>query len=130
MSWLNYATILTILIYVGMFAIGQGPIPFMIGGELFDSGSMAVGLSCGCFTNWFCNCIVGKLFHSLSQRQFSDLIVYVIAAITFPMLVMAINQYVFIIFVVFDALLLVFIIFMVPETKGKRRSGATGQSIN
>lgn len=46
--------------YVFMFAIGQGPIPFMIGGQIFDSASMSTGLSIGVFVNWFCNFLVGK----------------------------------------------------------------------
>lgn len=57
--WLNYVTIFTMYFYVFMFAIGLGPIPFMIGGQLFDSSSLAIGVSCGCFVNWFGNFLVG-----------------------------------------------------------------------
>ncbi|OTF75693.1 hypothetical protein BLA29_007621 [Euroglyphus maynei] len=64
--------------YVFMFAIGQGPIPFMIGGQIFDSASMST-------------------------------------AFAFPLLVIHINQLVFFIFLAFDVLLLIFIIFMVPK---------------
>ncbi|XP_017494209.1 PREDICTED: solute carrier family 2, facilitated glucose transporter member 3-like, partial [Rhagoletis zephyria] len=57
-AWLNFATIAIILAYVLFFAIGQGPIPFMIGGELFDQSTMAIGMSIGCFVNWFCNFLI------------------------------------------------------------------------
>lgn len=76
-EWLNFVTIAIILIYVFFFAIGQGknteklsatpsnafsigPVPFLIGGTLFDQSSMAIGLSVGVFFNWFCNFLVGK----------------------------------------------------------------------
>ena len=39
-------------------AVGQGPIPFMIGSDLFDKSSMDIGMSVGCFGNWFSNFIV------------------------------------------------------------------------
>lgn len=37
----------------------------MIGGELFDQSTMAIGMSIGCFVNWFCNFLIGKLFFFL-----------------------------------------------------------------
>nr|XP_027195791.1 solute carrier family 2, facilitated glucose transporter member 3-like [Dermatophagoides pteronyssinus] len=93
-EWLNFVTIAMMFFYVFMFAIGQGPIPFMIGGQIFDSASMSTGLSIGVFVNWFCNFLV---------------------AFAFPLLIIQINQFVFFIFLAFDILLLIFIIFMVPN---------------
>ncbi|KAH7641463.1 solute carrier family 2 -like [Dermatophagoides farinae] len=93
-QWLNYVTIAMMFFYVFMFAIGQGPIPFMIGGQMFDRAAMSTGLSIGVFINWFCNFLV---------------------AFAFPLLVIQINQFVFFIFLAFDVLLFIFIISMVPK---------------
>lgn len=95
-EWLNYVTIAIILIFVYAFAFGLGPIPYMIGGELFEQSTMAIGMSIGCFVNWFCNFLI---------------------AITFPLVVLVINQFVFLIFIFFNVLLLAFIYFRVPDTR-------------
>ncbi|KAH9402700.1 hypothetical protein TYRP_015450 [Tyrophagus putrescentiae] len=89
-GWLNWATILFIVLFVFCFNLGIGPIPFLIGADLFDQSSMAVATSIGCLTNWCCNFVV---------------------AITFPIIVLAINQYVFLLFLAFNVLLFAFVYF-------------------
>ncbi|UXI19380.1 uridine cytidine kinase I [Sarcoptes scabiei] len=117
--WLNLIIILAIYGYVFFFAIGQGPIPFMIGSQLIDGPSLSIALGLGCFINWFSNFLVGMnrsvLKRSICSNRFS-LCIIKHKALTFPNLLLWIKQYVFVVFFVFDFCLLLFVWFLVPTT--------------
>ena len=51
--------------FVGFFEVGLGPIPWLIGAEMFEADQVAVAQSFACQINWFCNFIIGVGFPSL-----------------------------------------------------------------
>ena len=100
----------------------------MIGGELFEQSTMAIGMSIGCFVNWFCNFLIGRFKQTQQNKKNKHSILceisiifissyFYITAITFPLVVLVINQFVFLIFIFFNVLLLAFIYFRVPDTR-------------
>ncbi|XP_012282408.1 solute carrier family 2, facilitated glucose transporter member 1 isoform X2 [Orussus abietinus] len=64
MPWLCIATV---LIYVLLYGIGLGPIPYFIGSELFDIGPRPIATSLGSVFNWGGNFLVGMTFPSLQN---------------------------------------------------------------
>lgn len=53
---------LSIIGFVATFAIGLGPIPFLIIPEIVDTHSVATASSLGLSINWICNFLVSSLF--------------------------------------------------------------------
>jgi hypothetical protein len=84
--------------YIVFFSIGPGAIPWLITSELFESDSRGKATSIAVFVNWFSNLIV---------------------TVSFPFIEEAIGSYSFIIFGVLLVIFAVFMLFFVPETKGK-----------
>jgi SP family facilitated glucose transporter-like MFS transporter 3 len=93
----NFALI-AILLFVTSFAIGLGPIPWLIVAELFDSKYVATAMSLACIVNWTCNFIVG---------------------LSFPFCRKYLGAYSFSPFCLVLILSLLFIYFYLPETHGK-----------
>jgi SP family facilitated glucose transporter-like MFS transporter 3 len=87
-----------ILVFVSSFAIGLGPIPWLIVAEMFDSKYVATAMSLACIINWLCNFLVG---------------------LTFPFLLKALQSYVFTPFLLILVLSSLFIYKYLPETHGK-----------
>jgi sugar porter (SP) family MFS transporter len=58
-GWLS---LVCILVYVSSFAIGMGPVFWLLVGEIFPPGSRAAGASVSTATNWFSNFVVGLAF--------------------------------------------------------------------
>jgi SP family facilitated glucose transporter-like MFS transporter 3 len=87
-----------LLLFVTAFAIGLGPIPWLIVAELFDSKYVATAMSLACIVNWSCNFIVG---------------------LSFPFCTKYLGAYSFSPFCVVLILSLLFIYFYLPETHGK-----------
>ncbi|KAK9476920.1 major facilitator superfamily domain-containing protein [Lipomyces japonicus] len=56
-------------VFVAMFSIGLGPIPFLIIPELTDASSVAVAQSVGFTCNWVATFLVGYLFPILNQSM-------------------------------------------------------------
>uniref|UniRef100_A0A8D0H4B2 Solute carrier family 2, facilitated glucose transporter member 2 n=1 Tax=Sphenodon punctatus TaxID=8508 RepID=A0A8D0H4B2_SPHPU len=97
-TWMSYVSMVAIFLFVIFFEIGPGPIPWFIVAELFSQGPRPAAIAIAGFCNWTCNFIVGMCFQYIAELC---------------------GPYVF---VIFAALLLVFILFAhfkVPETKGK-----------
>ncbi|CAH1773518.1 unnamed protein product [Owenia fusiformis] len=95
---MSYVSIGCVIGYVIGFAVGLGPIPLMIGAELFRQGPRPQAMALGGLMNWFCNLLI---------------------SISFPLIQESLKQYTFIIFIILLTLFLVFIIFKVPETKNR-----------
>ncbi|XP_076320562.1 solute carrier family 2, facilitated glucose transporter member 1-like isoform X2 [Tachypleus tridentatus] len=93
---LSYVIIIFSLCFVLGYGIGLGPLPFMIGSELFQQGPRATGMGLGCLANWLANFIV---------------------ALTFPLLQQLLDQYVFLIFATFTVFLGIYLYKYLPETK-------------
>ncbi|TSM85951.1 Solute carrier family 2, facilitated glucose transporter member 8 [Bagarius yarrelli] len=96
LSWL---ALTSMGIFITGFALGWGPIPWLIMSEIFPTKARGFGSAACVLTNWICAFIVTKTFQNLT-----DLIT---SAGTFWM------------FSCFCAVNVIFTIFFVPETKGK-----------
>ncbi|XP_072047275.1 solute carrier family 2, facilitated glucose transporter member 5-like isoform X1 [Amphiura filiformis] len=97
-DWLKWLSMAFIFLYIIAFAIGPGPVPFVIVPELWAQAPRPAAMSISVQTNWFCNFVVG---------------------ITFSFIQESIEAYTFLVFMVFCLITSVFIFFFVPETKGK-----------
>ncbi|GAB0088520.1 solute carrier family 2, facilitated glucose transporter member 1 [Sergentomyia squamirostris] len=100
-SWLAYACIACVLLYILFYQIGLGPIPYFIGSELCDVSTRAAVMSLGSLASWSGNFIVG---------------------ISFPILQSLWGAWVFLPFFITCVLLVVFLFFYLPETRGKQAS--------
>uniref|UniRef100_A0A1B6DVG7 Major facilitator superfamily (MFS) profile domain-containing protein n=1 Tax=Clastoptera arizonana TaxID=38151 RepID=A0A1B6DVG7_9HEMI len=94
-SWVPYFSIASVLIYVFVYGLGLGPIPYFIGSELFDVGPRVSGMALGSVANWTGNFVIGM---------------------TFPTMQRIIGQYSFIFFATNTAFLTIFLKYYLPET--------------
>ncbi|KAJ8706585.1 hypothetical protein PYW07_012663 [Mythimna separata] len=97
-SWVSYLCIGLVILFVVMFAVGPGSIPWFLVTELFNQSSRPAATSVAVTVNWTANFIVGLSFLQLS---------------------IALGANVFIIFAVLQLIFIFFIFFKVPETKNK-----------
>jgi len=97
-AWISYVSILWVILFVVMFAVGPGSIPWFLVSELFSQGARPLATSMAVGINWGANFMVGLMFLPLKD---------------------AMGPAVFLIFVVLLALFSTFIYFKVPETKNK-----------
>uniref|UniRef100_A0A2A4JJH5 Major facilitator superfamily (MFS) profile domain-containing protein n=1 Tax=Heliothis virescens TaxID=7102 RepID=A0A2A4JJH5_HELVI len=97
-SWVSYLCIALVILFVVMFAVGPGSIPWFLVTELFNQSARPAATSVAVTVNWTANFIVGLSFLPLSS---------------------ALGPNVFIIFAVLQLLFILFISFKVPETKNK-----------
>ncbi|XP_059140307.1 solute carrier family 2, facilitated glucose transporter member 1-like [Physella acuta] len=93
-----YICIIVMHTYIVGFALGLGPIPFIVVGEIFRQEPRAAAMSLSLAFNWVCNFIL---------------------MLTFPFLKDGLEEFVYILFSIILALAIVFIFFFVPETKNK-----------
>ncbi|CAH0386483.1 unnamed protein product [Bemisia tabaci] len=61
-SWLPNASIAVVMLYVFMYGVGLGPIPYFIGSELFAVGPRPIAMAFGSFANWGGNFLVSLTF--------------------------------------------------------------------
>ncbi|KAI8512302.1 Solute carrier 2, facilitated glucose transporter member 5 [Branchiostoma belcheri] len=97
-QWIAYLSIVFIILFIVAFAIGLGPIPFIITGEMFRQGARPAAYMIIGSTNLVANGIVGLVFPILQAR---------------------IGAFTFLIFMAVCVLLCIFIAVKVPETKNK-----------
>ncbi|CCK72914.1 Vvs1p KNAG_0M00610 [Huiozyma naganishii CBS 8797] len=88
----------SIFVYIASFAIGLGPIPLLIIGELSDKPEAAVAQSFGTACNWLATFCVGYLFPPLDNL---------------------LGGYTYVLFALFALWLTNYIYHRVPETKNK-----------
>lgn len=91
--------VISIFVYIGVFAIGLGPIPFLVISELSLPNTVGIAQSYGTTMNWIATFIVG---------------------VSFPILNDLIQGYVFAVFSAISALFAIYVWKLFPETKGKR----------
>eukprot|EP01135_Chromosphaera_perkinsii_P001211 Nk52_evm10s162 gene=Nk52_evmTU10s162 len=60
--WANYCSVGTVLMYVVMYAIGPGPIPYLIASEMMPKSVRDTAQAYALFTNWFSYFIVGLVY--------------------------------------------------------------------
>ncbi|KAG1460125.1 hypothetical protein G6F56_006020 [Rhizopus delemar] len=95
---INNLLVASVFLYVASFAIGIGPIPWMITSELTPIyASSAVGAACTAM-NWAMNFLIGLVF---------------------PVIFSAIQGWSFLIFAAICAIAFLFTFFFLPETKGR-----------
>jgi hypothetical protein len=97
-SWANYVSIVCVLIYVITFAIGLGPIPWMVGSELFRERQRPLAMAACGIMNYIGQFVIVIAFEPIEH---------------------AIGCYVFVIFLVLLVGFLAFVIICVPETRHK-----------
>jgi len=98
-SSLGWLPLTSVCLFIIVFSLGYGPIPWMMVGELFAPHIKGFASSLSCVLNWILAFIVTKFY--------SDLV----SAFSI--------QATFWIFAVISAIGTVFVFFVVPETKGK-----------
>ncbi|KAM9385878.1 solute carrier family 2, facilitated glucose transporter member 1-like [Pholidichthys leucotaenia] len=95
---MSYVAILAVMLFVAMFELGPGPIPWFIVAELFSQGPRPAAMAVAGCCNWTANFLVGM---------------------SFPKLVELCGPWVFLIFTAFLIIFFIFTFITVPETKGK-----------
>ncbi|MEQ2216132.1 hypothetical protein XENOCAPTIV_011209, partial [Xenoophorus captivus] len=95
---MSYVAILAVMLFVAMFELGPGPIPWFIVAELFSQGPRPAAMAVAGCCNWTANFLVGM---------------------SFPKLVEWCGAWVFLIFTAFLVIFFIFTFIKVPETKGK-----------
>jgi sugar porter (SP) family MFS transporter len=98
-AWLDWLPLLSVAIFIVVFSIGFGPIPWLMMGELFSPSSKSAASAITASLNWFLAFIVTKSFQNMLQIMGST------AAFGF-----------------FSAICMagtIFVALVVPETKGK-----------
>lgn len=88
----------SVLVFVGAFAFGLGPVPWLMTNELFPAYAAGAAVSFAVSCNWICNTIVTFLF---------------------PYIWEAVGYWSFIPYTIAIALFLTFSLFILPETKGR-----------
>eukprot|EP01134_Creolimax_fragrantissima_P006395 CFRG6395T1 len=96
-SW-QWPSVIFVLLGVGCFAIGPGPIPWMITAELLPAKISPAGVSVCVVINWLFTFIVGQVYPYMNDGM---------------------NEYSFLPFALFCFLTVTFTFIMIPETKGK-----------
>ncbi|XP_039675880.1 solute carrier family 2, facilitated glucose transporter member 1-like isoform X1 [Perca fluviatilis] len=95
---MSYMAIVAVMLFVAMFELGPGPIPWFIVAELFSQGPRPAAMAVAGCCNWTANFLVGM---------------------SFPKLVEWCGPWVFLIFTAFLIFFFIFTFIKVPETRGK-----------
>ncbi|TKS88801.1 Solute carrier family 2, facilitated glucose transporter member 1 [Collichthys lucidus] len=95
---MSYLAIVAVMLFVAMFELGPGPIPWFIVAELFSQGPRPAAMAVAGCCNWTANFLVGM---------------------SFPKLVEVCGPWVFLIFMTFLIFFFIFTFIKVPETRGK-----------
>ena len=97
-AYLGFMTAGSLAIYVGCFAIGLGPVFWLLVSEIFPLAIRARGMSAATIANWTANLVVALTFLNLTDLLGRPGVFFLYATLTF--------------------LALVFAYVLVPETKG------------
>uniref|UniRef100_A0A8C6P0B4 Solute carrier family 2 member 3a n=1 Tax=Nothobranchius furzeri TaxID=105023 RepID=A0A8C6P0B4_NOTFU len=65
---MSYVAILAVMLFVAMFEMGPGPIPWFIVAELFSQGPRPAAMAVAGCCNWTANFLVGMTFPKLAVR--------------------------------------------------------------
>ncbi|CAF1564393.1 unnamed protein product [Rotaria sp. Silwood1] len=92
------ASLTLTLLFIALFAIGLGPIPYIYPNEVFTTDMRPAALSISMFAGWFCNTLITVLFQTLRT---------------------VFQGFVFIVFCVSCSFAFCLLWFKMPETKSK-----------
>ncbi len=70
---MSYMAIVAVMLFVAMFEMGPGPIPWFIVAELFSQGPRPAAMAVAGCCNWTANFIVGMSFPKLEVSDRSGL---------------------------------------------------------
>ncbi|XP_076258320.1 facilitated trehalose transporter Tret1-like isoform X2 [Rhynchophorus ferrugineus] len=96
---ISFLPIVSLVIFITVFSLGFGPIPWMASSEIMPPEIKSVASSIAAIFNWFLAFIVTRFFNNLVQVLNADVTFYMFATISL------IGTF--------------FVFFFVPETKGK-----------
>lgn len=66
---MSYVAIMAVMLFVAMFELGPGPIPWFIVAELFSQGPRPAAMAVAGCCNWTANFLVGISFPKLEVRD-------------------------------------------------------------
>jgi sugar porter (SP) family MFS transporter len=95
---ISLLVVICTLLFVAFFAVGLGPVPWMLMSEIFPTSILSLTSAASITVNFFCNFIIGLVF---------------------PQMLVSLENYTFIFFACITAVSFVFIFICLPETKGK-----------
>jgi len=95
---LPYLSIACIVGYIVGFAVGPGPIPWIVTAEFFTQAARPAATMVSCVVNWMCNFIIG---------------------ISFPSVATATGPYVFLVFMAVCVCITIYLQIVMPETRNK-----------
>lgn len=96
---LSYLPLISLCIFVVVFSLGFGPIPWMISSEIYTSEIKGLGSSIAGSLNWTLAFFVTKFYLDLQLSIGTDVTFYLFGSVSF--------------------LAVIFVFYFVPETKGK-----------
>ncbi|KAK3915004.1 Facilitated trehalose transporter Tret1 [Frankliniella fusca] len=99
MDGITWLPLVTVAVYIVMFSLGLGPLPWCVVSEIFSPSTKGAASSVACGANWFMAFLVTRVFKSMISALEQSGAFFVFAAIA--------------------ALGTLFIALLVPETKGK-----------
>jgi len=103
---MSYVAIVSVILFVVGFATGPGSIPWFFVTELFAQSGRPTATSIAVTVNWSANFLVGLGFAPLQEVM---------------------GAYVFVIFMVIQLFFIVYVAFVVPETKNRTTEEITAQ---
>ncbi|XP_075940396.1 solute carrier family 2, facilitated glucose transporter member 12 [Anarhichas minor] len=98
-SLLKWASLISLLVYVAAFSISLGPMVYVVLSEIFPMGVRGKAVSVVSAVNWATNLLISMTFLTITEKIGVANVMFLYAAMSF--------------------VLLVFVIFCVPETKGR-----------
>nr|CAB3266210.1 solute carrier family 2, facilitated glucose transporter member 5-like [Phallusia mammillata] len=97
-SWMSNMSIACVIGFIVGFAIGPGPVPWILTAELFRQSGRPAASAIGCGVNWTSNFIL---------------------ALVFPFMQKAMGSYVFVFFLVICVIATAYVMIVLPETKNE-----------
>ncbi|XP_065191363.1 solute carrier family 2, facilitated glucose transporter member 8-like [Sycon ciliatum] len=91
--------ITAMLVYIAKFSLGVGAIPWLIMSEIFPNRARSAASGIATFTNWLNSFIVTLTFHHMQVAFGLDVVFWIYGGVC--------------------GILVVFVLFLVPETKGR-----------
>ncbi|XP_025209206.1 facilitated trehalose transporter Tret1-2 homolog [Melanaphis sacchari] len=98
-SSIGFIPLLSLCVFIILFSVGFGPIPWMLMGEIFPAQIKGIASSIVCMANWFFVFLATKFFASLAS------IIYLYNTFWLYTVICVLGTF--------------FVVFIVPETKGK-----------
>jgi len=80
--WLSYLSIICVIGYIVGFAVGPGPIPWIMNAEFFTQAARPPATMLSCVANWTCNFLIGIGFPAVAVSLFQQIFSLLISTFT------------------------------------------------